>query len=167
MNSPVQLYCIDSNFFIEAWNKYYSPNLCEDFWNVINDISRKGILFIPTQVRDEIFKTDDDLKAWLEKSYIVVKDHNEKVDQCLKKIYEFDKKHERLVDSRKGRSLADPWVIAHAMNDNAIVVTKEERITDPSSKNVKIPNVCDNMGVKWINDFDFIKIMGIKFSCKI
>ena len=167
MTSGDQIYCLDSNFFIEAWNKYYSPDLCQDFWNIINEIGKNGIFYIPSQVRDEIFKVDDDLKKWLEESNILIKENNEGVGNCLKNIYAADQKHKFLVDSAKGRSLADPWIIAHALNDNATVVTKEEKITDPSSQKIKIPNVCDNMKVKWITDFEFIKIMGIKFSCTI
>lgn len=166
MTSSELHYCLDSNFFIEAWNKYYSPNLCKDFWDVINEIGKKGIFFIPSQVRDEIFKVDDDLREWLKQSDIIIKENNEDVGNCLKNIYATDERHKLLVDSTKGRSLADPWLIAHAMNDNAIVVTKEEKITDPSSQKIKIPNVCINMKIKWITDFEFIRLMGIKFSCK-
>lgn len=61
--------------------------------------------------------------------------------------------------------MADPWVIAHALYENATVVTKEEKVTALDSHKVKIPNVCDNMGIRWINDFELIEELGIKFSC--
>lgn len=64
-------------------------------------------------------------------------------------------------------SRADPWVIAHAIDKNATVVTKEEKISVVSSKRIKIPNVCDNMGVRWINDFEFIEEIGVKFKCAL
>jgi hypothetical protein len=63
-----------------------------------------------------------------------------------------------------GRSLADPWVIAHAMAQHAIVVTKENKETQSEAR-VKIPNVCENMGVRWINDFDMIRALHLRFSC--
>jgi len=69
------------------------------------------------------------------------------------------------VDNTKARSLADPWVIAHALYENATVVTKEEKVTAINSNRIKIPNVCDEMGIKWINDFQFIEEMNIKFQC--
>ncbi len=72
-----------------------------------------------------------------------------------------------MVDNTKARSLADPWVIAHAINENATVVTKEEKVTALSSTRIKIPNVCDNMGIRWINDFDFVHELGIHFTCSI
>lgn len=162
-----KLYCLDSNFFIEAWNKYYSPDFCEDFWKILNEVGSSGTFYIPSQVKEEIFRVDDELKKWLATSKIVVKEVDENVADCLKSIYAKDEKHIQLVDSVKGRSLADPWIIAHAINDNAVVVRKEEKITDPSSGKIKIPNVCENMGVKWITDFNFIREIGIKFSCRL
>jgi len=56
-------------------------------------------------------------------------------------------------------------VIAHAMNKGAVVVTKEEKVTAINSAKIKIPNVCDNMGIEWMNDFAFIDEVGIVFSC--
>ncbi|MEJ2616515.1 MAG: DUF4411 family protein, partial [Ignavibacteriaceae bacterium] len=59
------------------------------------------------------------------------------------------------------------WVIAHAMKEKATVVTKEEKVTALSSRRIKIPNVCDNMGIRWINDFQLIEELNIKFSCSV
>jgi predicted nuclease of predicted toxin-antitoxin system len=78
-----------------------------------------------------------------------------------------DPSHQLLVDNRKNRSLADPWVIAHAMKENACVVTKEEKIIASNSRTVKIPNVCQGMNVRCINDSDFVSEVNIEFSCRI
>lgn len=75
--------------------------------------------------------------------------------------------HANLVDNTKSRSLADPWVIAHALNENATVVTKEEKITAVNTTKMKIPNVCENMGIRWINDYQFIEELNIRFTCAI
>lgn len=89
----------------------------------------------------------------------------ESVVQCLKRIYAANPLHVQLVDNVKGRSLADPWVIAHAMNEKACVVTKEEKVTAVNAKRIKIPNVCDNMKVRCINDFQLVEELGIHFTC--
>ncbi len=34
-------YCLDTNFFIEAWNKYYSPEFCRSYWDVIDDLAKE------------------------------------------------------------------------------------------------------------------------------
>jgi hypothetical protein len=64
-------------------------------------------------------------------------------------------------DNTKARSLADPWVIAHALRENATVVTKEEKATAINTSKIKIPNVCEKMNVFWINDFQLIVELGI------
>jgi rRNA-processing protein FCF1 len=165
MTLDTDIYCIDTNVLIQAWQKYYSPDFCPDYWEVLNLLGQRGKIFIPEAVNDEIIKTEDALSKWLKKSDIPVKKVNELVTKCLKDIYAKDEKHKYLVDNTKARSLADPWVIAHAIQEKAIVVTKEVKVTVISSPRIKIPNVCENMGVHWIDDFELIRRMGMKFSC--
>jgi len=81
------------------------------------------------------------------------------------KIYKANPVHNNLVNNVKNRSIADPWVIAHAMAEDATVVTKENMEARPSDKRIKIPNVCKNMGVPWLDDFGFIREIKIRFSC--
>lgn len=158
-------YCLDTNVLIQAWQKYYSPGLCPDYWDVLNTLGSRNRIFMPEMVYAEIVKTDDDLSKWLKSSNIPIRKIDENVASCLKNIYTADPKHKFLVDNTKARSLADPWVIAHALNENAVVVTKEEKVTAVNTTKIKIPNVCEKMNVSWMNDFQLVKELGIKFSC--
>ena len=167
MNNRVPLYCLDSNVLIRAWNTYYSPKFCPDYWKILNSLGKQGTIFIPEAVSDEILKTTDELSGWLKKSHISVRKITEEVTKCLGEIYSKDPIHERLTDSVRYRSIADPWVIAHALNEKAVVVTNEEKITAMGTKKVKIPNVCENMGIGCISDFEFIHQVKIKFTCQI
>lgn len=160
-------FCLDTNVLIQPWQKYYSPILCPDYWEILNQLGAQGTLFIPQAVFDEIAKSDDDLLDWLKSSRIPVLKVDGSVTSQLQRIYQTNEKHKFLVDNTKQRSLADPWVIAHALNENAIVVTKEEKVTAMNSNRIKIPNVCDNMGVPWMNDFQLVKELNIRFSCTI
>ena len=128
------VYCIDANILIQAWQKYYSPEICPSYWQVLNDLGKKGVIFIPELVYEEIEKGEDNLFEWLKSNGI--------------------------------HSKADPWVIAHAIKENAIVVTKETKDYFKKQTKIKIPHVCDNMNVKWIDDFEFIRDLNIKFTCK-
>jgi len=165
MNQNTNRYCFDSNILIQAWQKYYSPKYCPDYWIVLNQLGYENRIFISEMVYDEITRTDGDLSKWLKLSKIPVHKISEPVTKCLERIYQKNPLHKFLVDSTKARSLADPWVIAHAISEKAIVVTKEEKVTSPNSNKIKIPNVCDNMGIRWINDFKFIEEINIKFTC--
>lgn len=168
-------YCIDANVLIQAWQKYYAPDLCPSYWEMLNKLGAKGIIFISEEVRNEIIPKDnnsveneDGLSKWLKKSPIPIHKTNEGVINCWRQILQNNPQHKLLVDNDKGRSLADPWVIAHAMNANAIVVTKENLINNPNAKKpITIPNVCNNMGIQWMDDFTFVREVGIKFECKI
>lgn len=167
MNTSANKYCLDANVLIQAWQKYYNPTFCPDYWDILIELGKQGKIFIPELVYEEIARTEDDLTIWLKASKIPVQKITEAVTVCLQKIYAHDSIHINLVHHTKARSLADPWVIAHAINEGATVVTKEEKVTALSSTRIKIPNVCDNMGVRWINDFDFVHEVGIQFSCFI
>ncbi len=165
MDQDLNTYCLDANALIQAWQKYYSQAICPDYWEVLNELGKEEKIFICEEVRGEIMKTDDDLSKWLKESSIPVRKTTESVIANLKEIYKTPA-HLRLVDSAKKRSLADPWIIAHAMASNSVVVTKEEKVTQANSTKVKIPNVCDNMEVRWINDFEFVRELNITFFVK-
>lgn len=40
-------YCLDANVLIQAWQKYYSPKLCPDYWQVLNYLGAQNKKFIP------------------------------------------------------------------------------------------------------------------------
>jgi len=173
MSSIAQIYCLDANVLIEAWQKYYAPELCPDYWDVLDELGKQGRIFIPEEVRNEIVvpdyseKIEDGLSKWLKSSSIPIHKPTEEVIGCWKKILQTNPLHQQLVDNVKSKSLADPWVISHAMNMKATVVTKENLETALNAKRIKIPNVCENMSVRWIDDFAFVKELGLKFSCSM
>ncbi|HTF28798.1 MAG TPA: DUF4411 family protein, partial [Flavitalea sp.] len=147
--------------------KYYSPKFCPAYWDILNDLGASKRIFLPQQVYDEIVRSEDELTAWLKGSKIPVHKTTTGVTEKLKAIYAADAGHQYLVDNTKQRSLADPWVIAHAMDQGATVVTKEEKVTAANTTRIKIPNVCDNMKIRCINDFQFIEELDIQFTCSM
>ncbi len=167
MISITDIFCLDANVLIQSWRNYYSPDFCQSYWNILNQLGVQGKIFIPELVFKEINRVEDNLSKWLRDADIPVRLINEEVTSCLKDIYKKNPIHKYLVDNTKARSLADPWVIAHSMRERATVVTKEEKVTAASSHKIKIPNVCDNMGVPWINDFQLIRKLNIKFNCEL
>jgi predicted nucleic acid-binding protein len=167
MNTTANKYCLDANVLIQAWQKYYNPKFCPDYWDILIELGKQDKIFIPELVYEEITRTEDDLSSWVKASKIPIKKISEPVTICLQKIYAVNPVHKNLVDNITGRSLADPWVIAHSLHENATVVTKEEKITALNSKRIRRPNVCDNMGLRWMNDFQFIDELGIKFKCSL
>lgn len=165
MSMTPRCYCLDSNVLIQAWRTYYSPRLCSDYWHVLDDLGDRRSVFIVQEVFDEIDRIEDDLKAWLKESRIPVRKADDAVGMCLRNIYSANEEHRKLVDNTKNRSMADPWIVAHALNEGAAVVTKEERVTAMDARRIRIPNVCKNMGIVCMNDFDFLAEQNIRFGC--
>lgn len=134
MNTKANKYCLDANVLIQAWQKYYNPKFCPDYWKVLIELGKNGKIFIPELVYEEIVRTEDDLSKWLKTSKILIAKISEPITKHIRKIL---KDYPLLVDNTKSRSLADPWVIAHALSENATVVTKEEKVTALNSKENK------------------------------
>ncbi len=167
MSTRQQIYCLDTNVIIQDWQKYYSPKICTSYWDVLNRLGLENRIFIPKEVFEEITRNEDELAELLKVSKIPLCNLNESVTKCLSNIFAANPTHRLLVDNVKQRSLADPWVIAYAMSEDACVVTKEEKVTAANSDRIKIPNVCENMNVRCINDFQFIEEINIRFTCQM
>ena len=157
----MQKYCLDTNIFIEPWKKFYSPQFTKGYWEILENLGKKGIIFSAIEVKKEIEKIDDNLMKWI-KNKKFFKNPDENVQ---KKMREILKKYPRLTDHVKGRSIADPWVIAHAQCENAVVVTLEQKAR--KSDQVKIPDVCLGLGIECIDTYKFITRLKIEFTAKI
>lgn len=160
-------YCLDANVLIQAWQKYYSPKFCPDYWSVLNDLGKQNRIFLAEEIHQEIVRTEDELTDWLKTGDIPIAKTDAGVIASLKTILDSNPLHKLLVDDVKGRSLGDPWLIAHAVNAGATVVTKEAALTAANSNRIRIPNVCDNLSVPWMDDFGFVQDIGIRFTCSL
>lgn len=156
-------YCLDSNVYIEAWNKYWSIDLCPDYWGLLDSMARKGLIYSPVEVKSEIEKVHDDLYRWVKQRDYLFQEIDETVQIHLREIM---RHFPRLVDSIKIRSVADPWVIALARAKGGTVVTKEDSV-GPDSNRVHIPDVCESLSVPWLSDYAFARQVGIRFSAQI
>ena len=58
---------------------------------------------------------------------------------------------------------ADGWLVAYAKSKGLIVVTHE--VLDPSIKRkVPIPNVCEAFSVNYVDTFEMLRQLGVRFS---
>src|SRR2546426_12652506 len=96
-NVQSQKYCIDANVLIQAWQKYYSPKFCRDYWILLNELGLNDRIFLPQLVFEEITRTEDDLANWLKSSKIPIYKIDEPVTQCLRRIYAANPLHQFLV----------------------------------------------------------------------
>jgi hypothetical protein len=58
MSSTAHIYCLDANVLIQAWQKYYAPEICPGYWEILNNLGKQGRIFIAEEVKNEIVVTD-------------------------------------------------------------------------------------------------------------
>ena len=122
----------------------------------------KGTVFCTEEVKREIGKVDDSLKGWIDARPHLVRPITDEVQKYVREVLAA---YPKLVDAKKDRSMADPWVVGHALAEDATLVTKE--ISAPTgSQRVKIPDVCRKFSVRCVNDFEFIHETGVRFTAR-
>lgn len=102
------------------------------------------------EVLHEIGKKDDDLHKWChERKEILFRDVDE---ECQVHLISIMKTYPRLVDTVKGRSGGDPFVIALALSGGGYTVVTEE-----SPGKMRIPDVCRAENIPCIGLADMIE----------
>ncbi|MCC8072085.1 MAG: DUF4411 family protein [Bacteroidales bacterium] len=146
------MFLLDTNVFIEA--KDFLPiDVHLSFWRKMKELGEKGDFASIEKVKQEILKGKDSLKDWisiLPKEYFI--SASPKTLVCLGEVVSWSQNNSLYNDSAKEEfaNVADSWLIAEAKAKGYTVVTFET--SDPKcKKRVKIPDVCNGLGVDWCN----------------
>lgn len=135
MSGP-PVYSIDSSALIHAWNRAYRPKNFPTFWRLLDELIEEGRLKASIEVLGELKKKDDDVYAWAKARKEVLFVEIDAATQDA--VIDLMDRYPRLVDTVKGKSGGDPFVIALALvsSPRMIVVTQED------FGKVRIPDVC-------------------------
>jgi Domain of unknown function (DUF4411) len=130
-------YSADSSALIHGWRRIYRPKNFGSVWQRLGALIEEGRLRASIEVYNDLEKKDDELFKWCKarrEKLVVEIDIN--IQQHVARIMAA---YPRLVDTVKGRSGSDPFVIALAAstNPNMTVVTEEY------VGKVRIPDVCN------------------------
>lgn len=160
-------YALDANTFISASRSYYTFDIAPSFWNQLKEKGNNSIVLID-RIRDEIYRNEDQLSLWLkqsESSFTIKQSSDENVIHNYSKIItniQSDKQYTEYAKAEFAR-VGDSWLCAHALTYDYIVVTQESY--EPNiKKRVKIPNVCREFNISYIDLFQFMKEIGIRFA---
>jgi len=163
MNAP---FILDTNFFIQAHRQYYPLDVVSSFWTKLSELANKGIVASLDKVRDEIFKNDDALKDWcvsaLPSDFFIDCSSSIKSYTMLAQwvsatgVRYSQKAKDEFLDAEE----ADAWLIAHCEFNKVTLVTYE--IGGQGAKKVKIPDVCDAFGVRYLAPMDMFRELGEK-----
>jgi len=150
-------FCLDTSAFINPWHKLYPIDVFPSYWRKIEEWGKQGQIIAPDEVRIEVAKIDDDLHKWVQQRGYLFMAPDADVQKAVLKVLAASP---RLVDAKKGRSFADPWVIAQASVTGSVVVTEEKQ---SGGKSPRIPDVCGARGIPCITVLSLIRAMQLKF----
>jgi Domain of unknown function (DUF4411) len=145
-------YSVDTSALLDAWVRNYPADVFPGIWEQMNRAAQDGILFVCDEVVNELSKKDDGAHGWVKARNGLVVPLDSEIESHVQEIM---KKYPRLVDTKKGRSVGDPFVIALARAKGYTVITGENatgKIDVP-----KIPDVCDDLKIPWVRMLGFFR----------
>jgi hypothetical protein len=151
------LFCVDTSGWLDGWRRNYPPDVFQTLWAKIEELVDKGGIIASEEVYVEIARKDDDLHDWIQARKSMLVPPEESIQQRVAGLLG---KYPKLVDTLKGRSQADPFVIATAMERGAVVVTGEVMGT---AERPRIPFVCQAEGVRCITFLEMIRELRLTF----
>jgi hypothetical protein len=150
------IYCFDSSALMHAATRAYPIEVFASFWERFAQAVDAGLVIAPDEVLEEVARKDDGLHAWCKLHRGLFVPLTEDVQAAALDVAAHVP---TLVDLKKGRGQADPFVVALARVRGARVVTEEH----PKPTAPKIPDACRRFGVGCINLLEFIREMRWKF----
>jgi hypothetical protein len=158
-------YCLDANVLIQAKNGPYAFDLVPRFWTWIDEMFEQDTLYSSIMVYNELAEGSDELSAWVKslrpRGFFV--EPGEEVQGCLAEIADYVTSCYEPQQAQIFLAGADPWVIAQSKIDSATVVT-QEALVGISSRKVKIPNICEQFDVPYVNTYGIMRALGASFA---
>lgn len=144
-------YSIDSSALIRGWRQVYRPKNFGFVWDGFDSLIEQGRFRASIEVYNELEKKDDELLKWCkdrkEKMFVEIDEDVQAQVTRIMKVYP------RLVDTVKGRSGADPFVIALAATTNPKMIV----VSEENPGKTKIPDVCTAETIQCIGLADLIE----------
>jgi predicted nucleic acid-binding protein len=158
-------YIMDANVFITAHRQRYPFDVAPSFWEQLVDKAADKILIIE-EVQNEILKGKDLLADWYSSqspNFTVLRIPEQEVIGAYRKIINFVNDNKRYTQSAKDEfaSIADSWLCAYALAYGSTIVTLETYQAGVKNR-VKIPNVCKEFGIRYIDLLQFMREVGIR-----
>jgi hypothetical protein len=151
-------YSVDTSGWLDGWQRHYPPDVFPSLWNKLDGLIATDEIISSEEVYVELKRKDDDLYKWIQARKQMLVPLDEAIQfQAMELLREFP----RLVDTLRGRSKADPFVIATAIERRAAVVTGEP-LTGKLDK-PRIPDVCQVKNIRCINFLQMIRELRLTF----
>ena len=163
-------YVLDSNIFVEAKQRHYAFDICPWFWAALVWHHGNGRVFSIDRVKAELTEFGDELSDWVANTMpdgCFFDTDMQPVHESYAEAVEWVNAQEQFTGAAKAEFAdvdnADAWVIAFAKAMQLTVVTHEKANPDIKRK-VPIPNVCEALGVSYIDTFAMLRALNAQFG---
>lgn len=163
-------YLVDANALMQAKRLYYRFDLCPGFWDCMAWHHKQGSIFSIDKVKKEIEDGKDDLSQWVKREcpksfFEATTDPQIAAGYGNAMVWVQSQARYTPAATSKFAQDADGWLIAYAKQHDITVVTQE--VSAPESrKEVKIPDVCDALDVRYVDTFDMLGSLKARFAWK-
>ena len=160
----MEVYVLDSNFFIQAHRVSYPLDVAFSFWNKVKQFANEGRIISIDKVKNELYDKNDALEAWCkdnlpedffnDTSHVMAAYRQVSAWAISKSGHYLPNALNEFLDAEE----ADAFLIAYVLaeNSNRIIVTHE--ISNPNQRNkIKIPEPCNALGVVFCNTIDMFR----------
>lgn len=147
-------YLLDANVFIQARRLHYGFDFCPAFWDWLTQANAAGTAFSVEKVDNELHAGTDELSDWADAKgpgFFLPADGV--VLATLPRVSVWASTQNFTPAAvNTFLSVADYWLVAHALAHGHTVVTHEK----PSDglRQIKIPNACVALGVPCVTPFE-------------
>ena len=155
---------LDANIYIRPRRDgFYGFPLAPTFWEMLEQKAVAGITASPRRVYQELADYGDALADWAaaRRGTPLFVDPGPADQAQLTQVADYVRGN---YPGRKAAEFlggADPWVIAHAMAYNGVVVSFENRVII-DSQTPKIPNVAQAFQIRTLSRYQMLRQMGVE-----
>lgn len=135
----------------------YPKDLFESAWAKLDELVKNRVVISAEDVLAELSAFDDEILKWAQgqENFFYPLDND-----VQKLATEILGDYPELLDLKKNKSSADPFVIATAKLNSCSVVTEEKPSNSATKK--KIPDVCNAVGVECITIIKMFRREGLR-----
>ena len=171
-------YLLDSDTFIAAKNGYYGTDFAPGYWQALIRHHDAGRVFSVDRVRTELMRpeTQDEIMGWIDfdlsparddafflrtDGEAVVARYGALVDWEVNRAHSDSTPYYRPAAVAKFAGTADGWLVAYAA-EHGMTLVSQEAMEDTTRKDVPIPSLCRQAGVRVIDTFEMLRELGVR-----
>lgn len=151
-------YSVDTSALLNGRRDLLPPVVFRTVWLNIEQAIAAGTIRAVDEVHRELARRDDEMHAWATAQPGLFVPLDADIQRATSEVLA---QHEKLMGVGGGRNAADSFVIGLAMARGGTVVT-EETMSGNINK-PRIPDVCEALGVPWINLVGFLAREGYSY----